>query len=105
MQIEKHMMEQQIQETTSDLIEVERELSMSQSNSPAPSTASRNSTRRDLDDAVVIEKLRREHDWMMQVRIAQNCHDILDFAPIRMVAYASGMSLSLNRDRSGEPLW
>ena len=68
MQIEKHMMEQQIQETTSDLIEVERELSISQTNSPAPSSASHGSNKRDLDDAVVIEKLRREHDWMMQVR-------------------------------------
>ena len=67
MQIEKHMMEQQIQETTSDLIEVERELSIhSQSNSPAPSVASRNSSKRELEDAVAIEKLRREHDWMMQ---------------------------------------
>ncbi len=67
MQIEKHMMEQQIQETTSDLIEAERELSISQTNSPAPSSLSRNSSKRDLDDAVIIEKLRREHDWMMQV--------------------------------------
>ena len=66
MQIEKHMMEQQIQETTSDLIEAERELTMSQCNSPAPSVASR-SSKRDLEDAVVVEKLRREHDWMMQV--------------------------------------
>ncbi|KAK9865844.1 hypothetical protein WJX84_000883 [Apatococcus fuscideae] len=66
MQIEKHMMEQQIQETTSDLIEAERELSISQTNSPAPSSLSRNSSKRDLDDAVIIEKLRREHDWMMQ---------------------------------------
>lgn len=67
MQIEKHMMEQQIQETTSDLIEAERELTISQCNSPAPSSTSR-SSKRDLEDAVIVEKLRREHDWMMQVR-------------------------------------
>lgn len=68
MQIEKHMMEQQIQETTSDLIEAERELTISQCNSPAQSMTSRSSKQRDLEDAVVVEKLRREHDWMMQVR-------------------------------------